>query len=707
MRGWVHNSGMELKKTSLDHGHYHFVYLRDDNTGYCSRAADGHVHDVKFTAAIPSIADPDTGEMLQDEVPAKFELLPASNHTHNILLQSEENFLDADPEEDDEAKVKMCWALFKSAKEKESVFRKNAYESFDMYMGKQWDEADRAKLKSEDRACLTINEIESKIDVLVGYQRQNRYDITYLPVEGGDSKIADVFTFVAKNVLEQNNFDYEETETFEDGAITGRGLMTVYVDTTRFLEGEIRTETLPWDSVYFGEHQKKDGSDAEYLVKASWHSLQKLKELYPDYAEKFTEQKLVEFIGTSDAGRDFKAENYNHPDAKSNVYALAKNEFVDLVNKQYLVIEVQKKRYRRIPIIMNVVDGYIYDGQFLKSADVKSIRTIPGMNVIEKVACEMQILKVAKDLLLGEDYSEDDTFDTIPFYAKKKGEFVWGKVEGVKDIQREVNKRHSQMVDIMNKVATYGFYYDSETFPDKAEEMKFKKNAAKPGFVQKVRSLDRRPAREDGVRFPGELAQLEQLSSAKIREIMNVNEQMMGLNAGQESGVAIAEKRRQGLIGNEFLFDNFSLTRRMLGRRLFRKIQEVYSPKRILRLIQDKVAQGANVQIGGRPAGEYNELELTEMLGTVDADKYDVVVAESAFSPTKRTANFVVWADMMKQGFPLPPDILIELSDLPGKEKIIAKIQEQQQQAAQLEQDKMNTELQKTMIAKGGQSGAQ
>ena len=57
----------------------------------------------------------------------------------------------------------------------------------------------------------------------------------------------------------------------------------------------------------------------------------------------------------------------------------------------------------------------------------------------------MEIFKVANDILLEETYSDDDTFDVIPAYAKKKGDTFRGKVESVKDPQREVNKLASRI----------------------------------------------------------------------------------------------------------------------------------------------------------------------------------------------------------------------------------------------------------------------
>lgn len=699
----------ELKKTSVENDHYHFVYLRDDGTGFTSEAKDGHVHDVEYFQEIQPIKDPDTQQVVNEGRAARFELKKAKGHDHKILLQSEGEDLprsendDSDKEREEEI-IERVKALYCEAKGREKTSRKMANESFDMYKGKQWTDEAKAKLEGENRACLTINEIEPKVDVLCGYQRQNRYDITYLPVEGGDALTADVMTFVSKNVLEQNNFDFEETEAFEDMTIGGRGLLTAYIDFTRTIRGDIVIESFPWDGVYFGPHRRKDLKDCEYVVKAHWYSMQKLKELYPEHEEEFVAVKNKGLTETDSKDLMVPGENYLHPDESAeDDQTLPRNEYVDEVKKEYLVMELQKKRFRRVPVIINVIDNYIYDGQFITEKEAKMIKSIPGMNVIYKVATEMEVYKVANDLLLEENYSDDDTFDVIPAYAKKKGDTFWGKVESVKDPQREVNKRHSSMVDIINKMSNYGWFYTGETFPNQAEEKKFEQNAAKPGFVQKIRDMNARPMQVEGVRFPNEIAQLEEMSSAKIREIMNVNQEMMGMGPQSQSGVAIAEKRRQGLIGNEFLFDNFSLARRMLGRRLFKLIQQVYTPERIMRLIEDKKKKDPKAKIGETAVGEISIDMLEEILAEIDSSRYDVVVSESAHSPSKRTANFIVWSEMAKQGAPIPFEFLVELSDLPNKAKVIEKYEQQQAQAAQAEQAKNDTEIQKTLIAKGGQ----
>ena len=74
--------------------------------------------------------------------------------------------------------------------------------------------------------------------------------------------------------------------------------------------------------------------------------------------------------------------------------------------------------------------------------------------------------------------------------------------------------------------------------------------------------------------------------------------------------------------------------------------------------------------------GKYDEVKKTA--------RFDCIVSESASSPSQRMSNFMLLNEMGRNGTPVPPELLIELSDLPEetKEKFIQFIQSQGQQPA-------------------------
>ena len=667
--------------------HFHAAYLRPDGSGVTSVDND-HSHDYIL------IRTPEGWGRICS--PAE------DGHTHSLApLEGKE----AKRKRTDAELVAEVRKLFKEAKEYEGDSRKKADEAEEFRKLNQWSQNHRTKLDEQSRACMTIDEIGPKLDILSGYQRQNRTDIHYLPVEEGDARIADILNAIVKNICEQNNFEYEETQVFEDQILAGRGHYNVYIDRERNPQGDIIIERYPRREVWFGPHEKLDASDAEYAIKSKWVSLEWAKSEWPEKADELMP-----------SGGDDKTEDPHHTrtgtqydDSPNRVPASISGtdpDFVDVAKKEYRIVECQRKEYRRVPVVVNNEDNFFANVDGIGAEELSKVKTIPNLSVFRRKKARIRLTTVINDVLLNDEYPDDLTtdFSVHPAYAYKIGKDWWGKVEAAKDPQREVNKRHSQTVDILNKVASYGWFVDKNTFETPQEEEKFRKNSSSPGFVQKVRNVDKPPSMVDGVKFPGELAQFEELSSMKLREIMNINPELLGINSKAESGVAIIEKKRQGLLGNEFLFDNLNLAKKLLGRTLVSLIQKVYDPSRILRIIANRNKRSP-VEIAGKKFDEYSMEELQVLLTEADLTKYDVVVSESAFSPTNRNANFIAWSTLAMQGAPVPLTLLVELSDLPNKQRALEQIQAEMKAKADEAQAKMNTEIRKSEIAASSKAG--
>ncbi len=712
-------------KTGKGRGtHYHVVYLNESKspkTILVSEEKD-HGHGGMWM-------DIQEGLMSQvgspiPQMPGRWLITPGKDgHSHEIGEEVPTS-TKIDDEKDEEI-VSNVRNLFKEVLELESDYRKRAEESEGFVAGfgssgtmdGQWEKSLKTKLKNADRATLTINEIEPKLDVLSGHQRQNRLDIKYFPVEEGDTTTAEILNILAKNALEQNNFNFEETEEFDDGMITGRGNLNLYVDYEKNLEGDIVIEWFPWQQAFYGPHNKKDFSDGEYQFKAQWHSKSFLKNMWPDKADKIEAEYDDTF---SETHRDVKPDQYESPEAKSeSVGSLDSNkrdgDFVDLAKKKFRTLECWRKIYKTVSILVNTPDNVFHNTEFWSTKDINAVKTMPGFTGVQVKRHRMRVTKIANTVLLEDDYPDlpVQDFHLLPLYAKKRGNKIWGKVESVKDPQREIDKRHSQAIDILNKVASYGWFYDSQTFPTPKEQKNWEDNSSTPGFDQLVSNVDKPPKQAEGVKFPAELANYEGLASAKLREIMNVNLEMLGMDSNAESGIAIMRKQRQGLIGNEFLFDNLSLQKRKLGRMLAAYIQDVYTVERMIRILENRALRGdilqpQNIQTGSPMENlikqsegmspKYDPAVLKELLTNKDLTKYDVVVGESAYSPTNRQANFIIWLEAAKGGVPVPPMMLYDLSDLPEKEKakkmLLEMLQGQKEEAERTRQ----TELAKSGV---------
>jgi hypothetical protein len=108
---------------------------------------------------------------------------------------------------------------------------------------------------------------------------------------------------------------------------------------------------------------------------------------------------------------------------------------------------------------------------------------------------------------------------------------------------------------------------------------------------------------------------------------------------------------------------------------------------------------------------EEQELFWQRFEAIKDTMKYDIDVEEGANSPTYRFAALAQLQAMAQSGAQIPPEVYIELADIPKsvKEKLMASIQAQAQAAQQAQQMEMEMRQQKYQVdqmkAMAGMSG--
>ena len=645
-----------LKQTTHIQGHRHTAIVRD-NSGITS-LEENHFHPVSDN-----------------------QILEVNGHTHEL-----EDFKPNTNKVNDVELATTCYHLYNTSKEWEYDSRVMAAESEDFVRGAQWSEADQSFLDNLQRAALTINLTEGMVDYLLGVYIQNPTDWKFFPTEGGDVRIADLCTQVAKYIGNRSTFSTEDMRVVNDLIITGRGVFCTTIDFNDNPNGDVRVEHLRWDAVYTSPHEHPDGKDLDYVIKSRWMTTTQLKNLFPEFKDDIT--SVIEdpaYQGSYSQDVDRLREAYD--------LILSDTSLVDDTRKNVKLLEVWQKEYINIPIVtyQDAVEQ-LPPGVLLTTRQIRSIKTIPDTVVLERKAHRMHVTKTAGSLILDQFYAEDGDFDIAITHAKKQGKYWWGKVQAGKDPQREVNKSRSALVDILNKCANYGYWFDQNTFPDEKTKTNALNNVTQPGFMLEVTDVSRPPRKEEGTKFPTEIAQLDQMMIGTFRLVTNVNPEALGQQSNQSSGIALSRKVQQSLVGNEFLYNAIARIKAKVGKRIISLVQRYYKPERIARLIidQNKIndpEQQAEVQT------------IAQLFKEADLLEYDVVCGEGPSSPTARQANAQMLLDMAKAGLPIPPEVIVSYLDFPEKDKVLAQFQQSKAQQAELEQGKQQTEIVKTQIA--------
>jgi len=658
-----------LFRTTQTSKHRHIIYLHRDETGSISG----------FTTENNKHSHP----IVVDEN-GLINLLPAGKNAHIHELDKPLDYTPEDNElETDEEKIAQIKEYIKIATQLDEKSIEDGQIAEKYYAGEQWDDADVAILKKNERPAITLNEIAPKIDLLCGNFRQNKTDITFYPKEGGDANVARISTEMFKHIATFNDFEVTETEIFKDQVVPGRGIICLYTDYDRNMFGEVVIERLPWKDVSFGPHLRWDLRDCEYAVIKKKVPLKKLLQLYPEFKDELKSPKpeTEPVIST----QTYLGEDYDIPETSSLERKLGET-----------VYDVWERAYETIYSIADIENGFVTSVNNISKKDIAELEGL-GLSVIKRVIRKMNVYLMCNSLLLEERQEDQDFFPVTPVYGKRDSDMnFYGKVKEVLDVQNLINKLVSQSTDILSRQTSYGFYYDDNTFNTKKEEDQWANNVAKPGFRAKVKDIGKIPVQTQGTKFPSELVQLQNDASMKMLTIMNLAEESLGFSSREVSSTAIVEKNRNAMKAQQFLMDNFDHAKKLLARNVIKMVQKVYTPERVLRLLGNT-----------NPKSEEDQMKNAQLQETIkmffedeDLVTLDIVSSLSVYSATARSASFSTLMEMSRNGMPITPDIIIEASDMPNKESILTNLRGQQASQAKSEQDKNDTELKKTLYAK-------
>ena len=582
---------------------------------------------------------------------------------------------------------------FRASVDKWEDWRDEATEDFGFVSGeKQWAHKDKKLLEDSGRPAITINRIKPLINVLSGYQRLNRYDIDFLPRTNDDMDLCQVRKGITKYVMDRCDYEYHESNVFLDGAIGGIGWFEVkYTFDREIMDGEaeiLREDPL---SMYVDpEARKPDFSDAKFIIRAKWVDKEELKLIYPEHADDIDRQQRVYDID----------EDKDEHSGLEPLWYQKETKKLRLCECWYKVKQ-QETFY------------FLQDGTQLPKAEVKLEMFLSGQ-VIGTKTIPVTKVKVCAffDRILLEDidspYQHGD-FPFVPFVVFNfgQGDLPAGIVRDLKDPQREVNKRRSQTLHVLNTSSNSGWVAEEQAIsPD--QEKRFRTMGSMPGAILKVNAgaiSGNKFQRLEAPNPPAALIQAEQQAQSDLPAISGINEALMGTDIpNSASGRAIELKQKQAITQIAPMFDNLRKAKKKIAYLLWGRrghkgiIPQYYTEDKVYRVEGQNGQQFIHVN---QQVQQQDPLRgtITHTLNDLSQGEFDIVISDTAASTTQRQAqmwNLVDAVSKLGVSGSLVFDIILDLSDLPQKDAIKQRWQQQQEQQAQAAQQQ--AELQKMQI---------
>ena len=277
-------------------------------------------------------------------------------------------------------------------------------------------------------------------------------------------------------------------------------------------------------------------------------------------------------------------------------------------------------------------------------------------------------------------------FPIVPVFAyvedtgRKMESF--GIVKNLVDLQDEKNKRHSQFTDILNRAPKGGGFYQMSAVD--AEQIKA---LSTPGAWVGVRGNIKDKVQSSSANYIGILGHyqwLEKQAEEDAKSISGINDSLIGMPTNsRESGIAAQTRIQQGLTTMQELFDNLNTAKILVAEQLLSNIQQFYDPNKITKIIGIQNKRDPN-----------KTLEITdELINKFYDTEYDVQIDEGETSPTARIASVQSAKELLQYATAMPPgavmtivQAIVDMSDFPGKQEILDKLGQAEQQAQMMEQ---------------------
>ena len=550
---------------------------------------------------------------------------------------------------------------FQNAVQADDERRRLALEDYEFKWGRQWDPDIVAELHRQKRSALTINKIAPMLQIISGYQRLNRYDPDFLPLGPDDTEKCNVARAVWKWQSALMRYDKHESEVFDHGLTGGMGWFETGYDWD-YERGDGRffcRSVSPFDLYLDPECREMDLSDAKYICRASWQDKDELAASFPEH-EAAINAAAHDYDQDETATMENRTIWYDDTTSKLRV-----------VTVWYRTVETQ--------------ESYDAEGR-PKKIPLRRIRfaSLIGSTILE-----------------DEPSPYDHNLFPFVLYTPDwdgEGDVPRGVVRQLKDPQRELNKVRSQIVDLMNRMGTRGHFVPKGGL-DPANKRKLEQKGSTPGVVIE-HTPGQKPEAFDTTALPTGLAQLAQAYSDDIKEISSINEEMLGQDVpASASGRAIELKQQASVTSIAKWFDALRDAKMEVMKRFWghdgRKglFQQYMTDEKVVRLTKNGDAQEfarVNEKVpvldaNGQPIMTGPDTVAAEIVNDLSLFEFDITISDTPSTPSSRTAAFWKLLELIGKIGPdaIPPDVLIDASDLPQKEQIKERMQQAQQMAAQ------------------------
>lgn len=545
----------------------------------------------------------------------------------------------------------------------------NATENQNIFSLDHWTSEEKTKIKRQGRIPYVFDQISHPLSILLGTQRDTRFDITFFERNREDGVKAEILNAVWKYFADIYDFIHVESEVFQDGVISSYGVFGGEMYQGKNYSYDLKVCRVPFDELVWDTNFRQyDLSDAYWMRRARWYRRSQLEKQYADKKE------LIELAGI-DAGiestvrpkkleswfdkqrdligtREFYERNWIRKYFIWQQGAEAPEE-TPYATKQDAEAEIKD----RVQKVIAAVGAGILN-PLLEPLPQWAVDYMDVPVIMKSVVMINGVLEEPKEFKLGR-------FPYKVFFPYFNDGTFWGAIDRLKDPQMFVNRT---MATIDNQMGTSakGLLIGDSRIPDQDWD-RLKEMWGKTGGAVRTKWANSIKVVEGQGVNPQFLSILDRVK-VDIENNMGGANNLGQKQSAQESGRAVLARQAQAGLDNFIPLDNLRRTKQDLGEDIAWYITNEVNEPRKMRIVGDKLSiaslqENAGMQQGNRPNVGYLEINTTSD-NTITGLEVDVVVDEAQHSVTKDQSVLASLIDAAKSGLipvPPPPSVIMGL----------------------------------------------
>ncbi len=561
-------------------------------------------------------------------------------------------------------------------------WRAESWRDCEMYDGgqAQWDFQEWEDAKAAGMNPLTINRTFPIVNLLIGAQALNKFEVIAKGRTQFDTETADYVTEAIKFIMDQNDGEFLISAAFKDQVIPGFGCLSPCLNPDPRKE-KIRVVQRDWKEMWwdpFGASPWFSPNSCRYVFFQRWVELSELIATFPEKRRELEDQ----FGTLTGSALDTSSSMSNFQDEATLVeqerLVLGGSDWADARRKRVRPVELWYPRFEKgwFAVFPN---GDVIELTKKQSPRERYTIVHAATEVVGTIVRKMYTATFLNDLVLQAEVPSPyphDEFPYVPFvgYIDRWGH-PYGLPRQIRGQDEEVNKRRTMALALL-KARRVILESDIVENADQHKLQDIYEEANKlDGFIVtqpgKSRSII---IQEQAQLMPSQIALLEQ-SEKEMQEMVGANDDRRGLQTNATSGKAIEARQQAGAIMTAGLFDNLRRSLKILGTHLVANMQGFWTQEKVLRITDRLTSADKFIALNQRIR---NNDGVVTIRNNITQGKYDIVVSDAPISDTVREQNMNLVIEWVKKS---PPEVIphlinvaFELSNLPNKEKLLARI---------------------------------